>query len=86
MVVMYGAPNMPTDGPPTRPPVQPWVVPDLSGRTPPSPPGAGSKRRLRICTMLDPEGGLRLKVYVDGCLLCESTGSGGGDLTLETEI
>lgn len=76
----YGAPSSPEDAPSPvpGPTVDPGTVIGLLRTV---------KVRARVCAMIDHDGTLKLKVYADGKLVCESSASAGAtQLTVEADL
>lgn len=75
----YGAPSSPEDETTPEPiVVDPATVAAFLRTT---------KIRARVCAMIDHDGALKLKVYADGKLICESSASPGGTmLTVEADL
>lgn len=89
MVAAYGAPSVPWEDPqPFGPyipnPLIPEPEPNL--RVVLDNLKLAAPRKLRVSTMREDTGELKLKVYVDGVLVYEATSMNGTTITVETTV
>lgn len=86
MVAAYGAPSVPWEDPQPFGPYIPIPEPEPNLRVVLDNLKLAAPRKLRVSTMREATGELKLKVYVDGVLVYEATSMNGTTITVETTV